>query len=137
MTRVNEVRAFTCGALMALTITTTNAAEQDTKNADYLLPYCKLAKQPSRASARDAVNVGQCLGIIEGVSQMFELLNEAQEAGTVELDPLLCTAIPAGISTQQLVDVVVKYGETFPELTHRPFTVLAMSAMRVAWPCRK
>ena len=34
MTRVNEMRAFTCGVLMALTLTTTNAAEQDTKNAD-------------------------------------------------------------------------------------------------------
>jgi hypothetical protein len=43
-----------------------------------------------------------------------------------QLDPLLCTSIPVGITTQQLVDVVVKYGATFPELTHRPFTVLAM-----------
>jgi hypothetical protein len=68
---------------------------------------------------------------------MFQLLNEAQAAGTVQLDPLLCTSIPAGITTQQLVDVVVTYGETFPELTNRPLTVLAMSAMRVAWPCKK
>ena len=66
---------------------------------------------------------------------MFQLLKQAQAAGTVQLDPLLCTSIPTGITTQQLVDVVVKYGETFPELTYRPFTVLAMSAMRVAWPC--
>jgi exonuclease III len=34
-------------------------------------------------------------------------------------------------------EAVWPYGETFPELTHRPFTVLAMSAMRVAWPCEK
>ena len=131
------MRALICGALMALTITTTNTAEQDTKNADYLLPYCKLAKEHPLTSAGDAVNIGQCLGIVEGIGQMFQLLQEAQEAGTAELDPLLCTAIPAGITTQQLVDVVVKYGETFPELTHRPFTVLVMSAMRVAWPCKK
>jgi hypothetical protein len=131
------MRAIICGALMALTITTTNAAVEDTRSADYLLPYCKLAKEQSWTSARDAVNVGQCLGIVEGVSQMFSLLNAAQAAGTVELDPLLCTAVPAGITTEQLVEVVVSYGETFPELTHRPFTVLAMSAMRVAWPCKK
>jgi hypothetical protein len=131
------MRAFICGALLALAITTTNAAEQGTKNADDLLPYCKLAKEPSRTSARDAVNVGQCLGIVEGISQMFRLLQEAKEAGTAEFDPLLCTAIPVGITTLQLVDVVVKYGETFPELTHRPFTVLVMSAMRVAWPCNR
>jgi hypothetical protein len=77
------------------------------------------------------------MGIVEGISQMFQLLNEAQEVGTAQLDPLLCTAIPVGITIQQLVDVVVKYGETFPEITNRPFTVLAMSAMRVAWPCQK
>jgi hypothetical protein len=68
------------GALMALTITTANAAEQYTKNADDLLPYCKLAKAPSPTSARDALNVGQCLGIVDGISQMFQLLQEAQEA---------------------------------------------------------
>jgi hypothetical protein len=131
------MRATICGALLALTITTANAAEEGTNSADYLLPYCKLTKEQVGSSARDALNVGQCIGIVEGVSQMFQLLNEAQAVGTVQLDPLLCTSIPVGITTQQLVDVVVKYGEIFPELTHRPFTVLAMSAMRVAWPCEK
>jgi Rap1a immunity proteins len=100
-----------------------------------LLPYCKLTKEQA-GDARSALNVGQCMGIVEGISQMFQLLNEAQRARRVQLDPLLCTSIPAGITTQQLVDVVVTYGETFPELTYRPFTVLAMSAMRVAWPCK-
>jgi hypothetical protein len=125
------------GALMALTITTANAAVEDTKNADYLLPYCKLATDQSAISTRDALYVGQCLGIVEGISQMFELLIQAQAVGTTQLDPLLCVSIPAGITTEQLVDVVVKYGEAFPELTHRPFTVLVMSAMRVAWPCER
>jgi hypothetical protein len=130
------MRVTICSVLLALTITTANAAEEDTTSASYLLPYCKLAKEQVGNSARSALNVGQCMGIVEGISQMFQLLNEAQAAGTVQLDPLLCTSIPAGITTQQLVDVVVTYGETFPELTHRPFTVLAMSAMRVAWPCK-
>jgi Rap1a immunity proteins len=131
------MRVTICGALLVLTITTANAAEEDKKSADYLLPYCKLAKEQVGGSARSALNVGRCMGIVEGISQMFRLLNEAQAAGTVQLDPLLCTSIPAGITTEQLVDVVVTYGETFPELTRRPFTVLAMSAMRVAWPCKK
>ena len=64
-------------------------------------------------------------------------LGQTGRSPRVQLDPLLCTSIPVGITTQQLIDVVVKYGATFPELTHRPFTVLAMSAMRVAWPCEK
>jgi hypothetical protein len=129
------MRVTICGALLVLMITTANAAEEDRTSANYLLPYCKLTKEQA-ASAGSALNVGQCMGIVEGISQMFQLLSEAQRAGRVQLDPLLCTSIPAGITTQQLVDVVVTYGETFPELTHRPFTVLAMSAMRVAWPCK-
>ena len=128
------MRVAICGAFLVLTITTANAAEEDKTSADYLLPCCKLAKEQMGGSA---LNVGRCMGIVEGISQMFRLLNEAQTVGTVQLDPLLCTPIPAGITTQQLVDVVVTYGETFPELTYRPFTVLEMSAMRVAWPCEK
>ena len=129
------MRVTICGALLVLMITTANAAEEDKASASYLLPYCKLTKEQA-GDARSALNVGQCMGIVEGISQMFQLLNEAQRARRVQLDPLLCTSIPAGITTQQLVDVVVTYGETFPELTYRPFTVLAMSAMRVAWPCK-
>ena len=131
------MRVTIWGAILALAITTANAAAEDTTSAEYLLPYCKLTKERAASSAGEALRLGQCVGIVEGVSQMFQLLSEAQAAGTVQLDPLLCTSIPVGITTQQLVDVVVKYGETFPELTHRPFTVLVMSAMRVGWPCGK
>jgi hypothetical protein len=134
---MREMRVTVCGALLVLTITTANAADEDTKSAKYLLPYCKLTTEQLGSGVRSALNLGQCMGIVEGVSQMFQLLNEAEAAGRVQLDPLLCTSIPAGITAQQLVDVVVKYGETFPELTPRPFTVLAMSAMRVAWPCKR
>src|ERR1700687_1973742 len=120
------MRVTICGALLTLTITTANAAEEGTKSADYLLPYCKLTKEQVGSNARGALNVGQCIGIVEGISQMFQVLHEAQAVGTVRLGPPLGTSIPVGITTQQLVDVVVKYGEIFPELTPRPFTVLAM-----------
>jgi Rap1a immunity proteins len=134
--RMNQMRLTVYGALLVLMITTANAAEDDTNSANYLLSYCKLTTEQAGSSASSALNVGRCMGIVQGISQMFQLLNEARAAGRVQLDPLLCTSIPAGITTQQLVDVVVKYGETFPELKTRPFTVLAMSAMRVAWPCK-
>jgi Rap1a immunity proteins len=130
------MKAITCGALIALTVTTANAAE-DEQSADFMLPYCRLAATEVTADIKKASNYSRCVGIVEGVSQMFNLLREAQAAGMVQLDPLLCTSIPAGIAKEQLVNVVVTYGETFPELTHRPFTVLAISALRVAWPCKK
>jgi len=130
------MKAIFCGALIALTVTTADAAE-DEHSADFMLPYCRLTQKEMTADIKKASNYSRCVGIVEGISQMFRLLQEAQAAGTVQLNPVLCTSIPAGITYEQLVNVVVKYGETFPELTHRPFTVLAMSAMRVAWPCEK
>jgi Rap1a immunity proteins len=130
------MKAIFCGALIVLTVATAYAA-QDEQSADFMLPYCRLTQQEMTDDIKKASNYSRCAGIVEGVSQMFRLLQEAQAAGTVQLDPLLCTSIPAGITSEQLVNIVVRYGETFPELTHRPFTVLAMSAMRVAWPCKK
>jgi Rap1a immunity proteins len=130
------MKAMICGALIALTVTTANAAD-DEQSADFMLAYCRLTAKEMTADIKKASNYSRCVGIVEGVSQMFNLLKAAQAAGTVQLDPLLCTSIPAGITKEQLVNVVVAYGETFPELTHRPFTVLAISAMHVAWPCKK
>lgn len=123
-------------ALMALTITTTNAAVEDTNSADFMLPFCRLTPKEMSADITKATNYGRCAGVVAGISEMFSLLREAQAAGAARLDPLLCTAIPADITNEQLVTVVVKYGEAFPELTHRPFTLVAMAAMRLAWPCK-
>jgi hypothetical protein len=130
------MRETLLGALMALTITTTNAAVEDTNSADFMLPFCRLTPKEMSADINKASNYGRCLGIVEGIGQMFSLLQEAQAAGAARLDPLLCTSIPANISNEQLVNVVVKYADAFPELTRRPFTVVAMSAMRLAWPCK-
>jgi hypothetical protein len=123
-------------ALTVLTITTADAAVEDPNSADFMLPFCQLTPKEMSADINKASNYGRCLGVVQGISQMFSLLEEAQAAGAARLDPLLCTSIPADITNEQLVTVVVKYGEAFPELTHRPFTVVAMSAMRLAWPCK-
>jgi Rap1a immunity proteins len=131
-----EMKKTLSGALMALTIATAHAAVEDTDSADFMLPFCRLTQKEMSVDINKASNYGRCLGVVEGISQMLSLLQEAQAAGAVRLDPLLCTSIPAGITNEQLVNVVVKYGEVFPELTHRPFTVVAMSAMRLAWPCK-
>jgi Rap1a immunity proteins len=130
------MRETLLGAVMAVTITTTNAAVEDTNSADFMLPFCRLTQKEMSADINKAANHGRCLGVVEGVSRMFSLLQEAQAAGAARLDPLLCTSIPANITNEQLVSVVVKYSEAFPELTHRPFPVVAMSAMRLAWPCK-
>lgn len=130
------MKAIICGALMALFFTTAHAAEEDLSKANDLLPYCKLTREQAASSIRNASNFGRCIGVVEGVSQTFILLKEAQAAGVAQLDPLLCMSIPSGVTARELVNVVVRYAEAFPELTQRPFTVLVTSALRVAWPCK-
>ena len=130
------MREMLLGALMALPITTAHAAAEDTDSADFMLPFCRLTPNEMAADINKAANHSRCVGVVEGISQMLNLLQEAQAAGAARLDPLLCTSIPAGITSEQLLNVVVKYGEAFPDLTHRPFVVVAMSAMRLAWPCK-
>lgn len=130
------MRKMLLGALMALPITTAHAALEDADNADFMLPFCRLTQKEMTVDINKAANHSRCVGVVEGISQMLKLLQEAQVAGAARLDPLLCTSIPAGITSEQLVNVVVNYGEAFPELTHRPFVVVAVSAMRLAWPCK-
>jgi Rap1a immunity proteins len=44
---------------------------------------------------------------------------------------------PKGVTPQQLVDVVVKFGEEHPEITHEPFVLLTLVAINETWPCKK
>jgi hypothetical protein len=59
------MKAIICGALLALTITTANAAE-NINSANYILPHCKAfidGKDP-----RGALNQGICSGSVEALA---------------------------------------------------------------------
>jgi len=132
------MRTIICGALMALTITTANAAaEEDVHSAHFMLPYCKLTSKQTMANTRNALMYGQCFGVVSGIVLMTELLRQAEASGQAQLDPILCTDIPGDTTIERLVNVVVKYGATHPDRSHERFEALAFSALRDAWPCRK
>jgi Rap1a immunity proteins len=44
---------------------------------------------------------------------------------------------PQGVTTGQVVAVVVKYIEARPERMHEDFGELAIEAMQAAWPCKR
>jgi Rap1a immunity proteins len=132
------MRTIICGALLALMITTANAAvEEDVHSAHFMLPYCKLTSKQTMANAKNALVYGQCFGMVSGVVMMVELLRQAQAAGKAQLDPVLCTDIPGRTTIEELVSVVVKYGSAHPDQGHERFEVLAFNALRDAWPCTK
>ncbi len=132
------MRIIIGGALIALMITTANAAvEEDVHSGHFMLPYCKLTSKQTMANTKNALIYGQCFGMVSGIVMMVELLRQAEASGKAQLDPVLCTDIPGDTTIERLVNVVVKYGSTHPDQTHERFEVLAFKALHDAWPCKK
>lgn len=126
-------------AALALTITTAGAAEEDMDSANSMLRACKLTVEQARGDWFNAFRLGQCAGAVSTIRDMFGLLKDAEAAGAVKLNPRLCADIPERATLQQLVNVVLKFGEAHPESTHQPFNLFAMAAIGSAWPrpCKK
>ena len=130
------MRAIICGALVALMISTAQAAE-DTHSASYVLPYCRLTLNQVVDSPSQSYLLGRCAGLVEGVLNMAGLLRAMQTVGDIpHLDPLLCAAVPEQVDIQAVLKVVVRYGESHPREAPLPFTVLVLDALHDAWPCK-
>jgi hypothetical protein len=131
------MKRILCAALTALAITPANAAGEDVHSARSMLPFCRLSSKQTMANARNALMYGQCFGMISGVVMMTEVLRQARANGKAELDPVLCVEIPGNTTILQLIDTVVKYGESHPDQAGERFEAVAFGAFRDAWPCSK
>ena len=130
------MKAIICGGLTALMISMVHAAE-DTHSTSYMLPYCKLTSEQLVDSPSQSYLLGRCAGLVEGVSHMAGLLRAMRTVGDIShLDPLLCAAVPEQVTIQEVLKVVVRYGETHPKEGPLPFTVLVLDALHDAWPCK-
>jgi hypothetical protein len=73
----------------------------------------------SRASTRDFLRQGMCLGIIQGL---------AHGNGPA--------CVPHGISNEQMIRVVLAFVQTVPERLNENFISLASDALTQVWPCK-
>src|SRR5215831_18089437 len=127
------MRTIISGALLALMITTANAAvREDAHSAHFMLPYCKLSSKQTMANTKNALIYGQCFGMVSGVVTMIELLRQAAASGKAQLDPVLCIDIPGNMPIEELVNVVAKYGSTHPDQGYERFEFVAFNALRDA-----
>ncbi len=127
-----------CGVLTAVMVTavlvtTAAVAQEENESANFLLPYCKLT--PAQAGNK-AFLVGRCIGLVQGIADTLRLVKEANSGGD-KLNNPLCVDRPRDANTDQAVKVVVTYGDSHPDQTRAPFTVVAALALTDAWPCRK
>ena len=137
---------------LALTVTAAGAAE-DTGSANYILQGCR-----DFVNLRHGFNQGFCAGVVRGVANMGVLLSVGDLAEkkmrnlqpdalpplpvpgsfAMELATLhhnLCLNIPSKVTNAQLVKVVLTYIEAQPARLHENFVMLALEALRTAWPC--
>jgi hypothetical protein len=110
------MRGIALGATLLATCEV-SLAQEDPTTANFVMPGCREA-EINRTEA-NAYLRGLCVGMVSTLG-----------AGLV---PGMCR--PANVTNFQMVRVVAKYIDDRPERQHESFRVLAIEAMRAAWPC--
>jgi hypothetical protein len=115
------------GALTALTFTTAGA--QNTKSANDVLAYCKLAPKEAAATEASTREYGFCLGAIDGVVVSGWRRLNSRDPG--------CFDVPQqAFMERETLKVVITYADRHPGELTQPFVQLAARALREAWPCK-
>jgi len=91
-------------------------ADDDQTSGNYWLRECK--KDPKQlAQSSGSFQYGWCFGVVYGLS----------------IHPLIC--VPTQVPVVQEMDVVLKYLDAHPETRQKSFRLLALEALREAFPC--
>jgi Rap1a immunity proteins len=114
-------------AVAALVAQPIDAQQPDTNSANYLLPACKnfLATGDSRPTT-SAFYQGVCVGTVDTLHLLIRILPETP----------FRSCPPNQVTTGQELRVIIAYIEARPQRMHENFRILAIEAMREAWPCK-
>jgi Rap1a immunity proteins len=93
-----------------------------------ILEVCSVIKIQDMEQ-HEAMDLFYCMGFIEGVLSSQEIAIELDNPSTV------CKLPEEGITTGQIVRIVVKYLEEHPEKLHLNSSLLVLDALRQAFPC--
>ena len=129
-----KLNRIICGALLALMVTAAEAEDVDVSDysANYVLPGCKALLHERTGGFAS----GRCVGLVEGVAMLITMSKAFRPVFLREF-PNFCADIPEhGVTTEQMIRVVVAYIEARPQRMHEVFYFLAIEALRDAWPCR-
>ena len=117
---------YTVAAAVFLSASAASAVEDATLKADLpavsMLPACKaFIADDSPRDIYVLFEAGRCIGLIQGLAYAPQLVG-------------VCP--PAEVTYAQRARVAVTYIEARPERMHEDFRVLAVEAMKIAWPCK-
>jgi hypothetical protein len=111
---------FLAAALLAQ-----NADAQDIGSANYMVPACQRFLAPSKSDLAEVFDEGICVGVIRSLMRASGYLT-----------PHLRSCLPSGVTSGQMVRVVLAYIERRPQRMHEDFVFLAIEAAHEAWPCK-
>jgi hypothetical protein len=123
-------RPAVLGVAVALLLAGGEARGQAMRTGNDFLPYCgdQPLVDPDPKQVRAAFFIrGNCLGVVSTL--LF-----ASAGGLLRPEHRFCP--PAGGTSSQARQVVVAFMKRYPAMLHLDFEVLALEALRKAWPCR-
>jgi hypothetical protein len=118
------------GVVLAFTVT---AASAQVNSANEMMPHCRNALDPK--SAENLYAQGACVGTIVGIAFVAVSLNALSPSDENVRREFCINPSATGIRGQ-LVRTVVAYIDARSARMHENFGVLALEALRAAWPCR-
>ena len=91
-----------------------------TSTAEWVMIGCRALVA---ADSKDEFRQGVCVGEVAGIAAVGAIANQ--------------TCVPDTAPNQELVRVVVQFVDAHLQRLQEPFSVLALEALRTAWPCTK
>jgi Rap1a immunity proteins len=122
----------TAAVVLSCVLISSAGAETNEISANYKLPGCRdfIAipgnPQLNRVLVQDSARLYRatlCGGEMDGIANTLQVMGQ------------ICW--PYGVTGAQIDAVVMNYIERIPERHHESFTVLAIEALKRAWPCRR
>jgi hypothetical protein len=116
---------YSLAAFVFLILSSTFPASAELKSlsANSMLPACKLFVGNDPVPVDMQFRVGVCMGMVIAASEIGE--------GEKEV------CVREGVSYIQGVKVVINWIEKNPQISDLPFSLIALSAMKSAFPCPK
>jgi hypothetical protein len=121
------------GSMALAIIGTAAGAAEDLSSANHMLPACRGFVE--QKSADDFLEQGICAGIVAGIAFSGGALRDVSPLQD-NVRRGLCINRPATATGGQTIRVVIAYIDARPARMHEPFYLLALEALRTAWPCR-
>jgi Ssp1 endopeptidase immunity protein Rap1a len=122
----------TIAAAVAVAISTSTATAGDDGNT--WAAKCNKSVEQAR-STKEAMEFMHCVGFTRGVADTIALWRGAAlNAAEGDKAP---ACIPEKATTQQLVDIGLKFIRENPAERHIPASALLMRAFHAVWPCKK